>query len=110
MTGGPTMLATRPTARTTTCSVDGCERPPVARGWCHAHYDRWYHRGDAVPDVPIGSLSVRTPCAVDGCDRPIYSTESGLCKTHRNRQLANGTTDLVDEWFPGLPGNPWAGH
>lgn len=34
-----------------TCSVDGCERPHVARGWCKTHYDRWWR---------IGSLDLRT--------------------------------------------------
>lgn len=28
------------------CSIDGCERPTQARGWCHAHYQRWRTNGD----------------------------------------------------------------
>lgn len=28
-----------------TCEIDGCERQRHARGWCNAHYQRWYQRG-----------------------------------------------------------------
>ena len=31
-----------------TCSIDGCERPSRARGWCVAHWDRWHHHGDPL--------------------------------------------------------------
>lgn len=28
-----------------TCSVKGCDRPAVARGWCRRHYRAWNERG-----------------------------------------------------------------
>jgi len=28
------------------CSVEGCERPMLARTWCSMHYQRWKHTGD----------------------------------------------------------------
>lgn len=28
------------------CSVDGCEKPKVARTWCWMHYNRWRRYGD----------------------------------------------------------------
>jgi hypothetical protein len=29
-----------------TCSIDGCEVPAIARGWCRKHYYRWKRTGD----------------------------------------------------------------
>lgn len=31
-----------------TCSIDGCGKPKRKRGWCQAHYMRWYHHGDPL--------------------------------------------------------------
>lgn len=35
------------------CSVDGCDRQATRRGWCDAHYRRWYVHGDVRADEPI---------------------------------------------------------
>ena len=31
---------------TPTCSIDRCENPVQARGWCSKHYTRWYTHGN----------------------------------------------------------------
>ena len=31
-----------------TCSIDGCEKPHEARGWCRKHYSRWQTHGDPL--------------------------------------------------------------
>lgn len=31
-----------------TCSIDGCEKPSKARGWCDAHWQRWRKYGDPL--------------------------------------------------------------
>lgn len=42
-----------------TCTIEGCTREVVARGWCSAHYTRWKRYGD-----PEGSAEPRpTPIA-----------------------------------------------
>lgn len=35
------------------CSVELCERPIEARGWCGTHYARWRRTGGVEDDVPI---------------------------------------------------------
>lgn len=30
------------------CSIDGCDRPVDARGWCKAHWQRWRRHGDPL--------------------------------------------------------------
>lgn len=41
-----------------TCSVEGCERPVRARGWCPSHHARWLRHGDLMVDVPIGKVQI----------------------------------------------------
>ena len=73
------------------CSVDGCERPLRARGWCHLHYYRWRNKftGDLVSVrdglrwefpafVRVLNRAERTP---DGCwtlSGPLTSVGYGL--------------------------------
>lgn len=55
------------------CSVDGCERPTIARDWCWKHYREL--RGAAR-------------CKVDGCVNGVASW--GLCGTHYRRLRVHG--------------------
>jgi hypothetical protein len=60
------------------CSVDGCVRPVLARGWCRMHYQRWRrHR-----DVTKGPRDVAL-CAVEGCER--LAKIRGWCPRHYER-------------------------
>lgn len=34
------------------CSVEGCNRPYAARGWCGKHYLRWYKGKTLIPGPP----------------------------------------------------------
>lgn len=31
-----------------TCTIEGCDKPHIARGWCGMHYHRWERHGDPV--------------------------------------------------------------
>ena len=43
-----------------TCSIEGCEAPHKARGWCHRHYSSWWRCGDPdPPKLTLGEVLVR---------------------------------------------------
>lgn len=66
------------------CSVDGCDRDVVARGWCRRHYARWQRTGQ----LGARSWEHQSSCSVDGCDRS--SESGGYCSMHRWRIRAAG--------------------
>ncbi len=35
-----------------TCSIENCAKPSKHRGWCGAHYQHWYRKGDANYTAP----------------------------------------------------------
>lgn len=59
----------------TTCSIDTCERPRVARGWCRSHYARWDTTGDSRASVPIGTTH-RAP-AIQRLMRRVHLEDRG---------------------------------
>lgn len=59
-----------------TCSIDGCDKPHLARSWCGPHYRRWKRSGSTDAPPPR-----TTPdCTVGGC--PNIVNANGLCCTH----------------------------
>lgn len=69
------------------CTIEGCERPRHARGWCGTHYRRWARLG-AVELTPY----VTPQCLVDACGSP--SNSNGLCTLHYQRVRKYGTHEL----------------
>jgi hypothetical protein len=55
------------------CSVEGCDLKPHARGWCHKHYHRWRRYGDPLLRVNFppehGTIGMYTNhrCRCDAC-------------------------------------------
>lgn len=51
------------------CSIEGCEKPTYARGWCEKHWARWHRHGD-----PVGTAKERVKhgYAVHGRAIPEY--------------------------------------
>lgn len=65
---------------TRTCSVDGCERPFVARGWCNTHYRRWQQHGDVSVVRPLREPVSRPCLAGCGVEVPTSARSRGrLC-------------------------------
>lgn len=44
------------------CSVDGCDRRSVKRGWCSKHHQRWVNHGD--PEATVRTKSPKGYCCV----------------------------------------------
>lgn len=60
------------------CSIDGCDKPVRARGYCSVHYGRWHDHGDAEykrPHMWEGKI-----CSVEGCEKKAYCR--GYCVNH----------------------------
>lgn len=64
------------------CTIEGCHRPPYARGWCGMHYKRWLRSGSPIRGERPSS------CAVDACERPAKSR--GWCHAHYQRWRSTG--------------------
>ena len=50
-----------------TCSIAGCRRKYVARGYCGMHYKRWSTTGQLGPADLINKPPKGLVCQVDGC-------------------------------------------
>ncbi len=79
-----------------TCSIDGCDSPVKARGWCNTHYTRWSKYGDTSVIHSSGRKDAYrgTTCILDGCDKP----RAGLhrhCRMHRARIERHGDPNVV---------------
>lgn len=73
------------------CSIEGCEKPVQARGWCSMHYKRWEEHGD-----PLANFTrTRGECLVEGCSEPAHA--KGYCLVHYSRWRRSGDPEkLVD--------------
>ncbi len=80
------------------CSIEGCEKPQLARTWCGMHYARWSKHGD--PGIPTRHwVPAGTPCIYEGCDRPRRGY--GYCTTHYERFKKGGVENLDNARQPG---------
>ena len=79
------------------CTIEGCGKPILGRGWCAMHYARWQTYGDPLYKTrPYGWQS--ETCAVDDCDRPCHGL--GFCSMHYDRFKQYGeTTDSRERRF-----------
>lgn len=85
------------------CGVDGCNRRALHRGWCNAHYARWWATGD-LGNEPIRVYG-RAGCQVPDCDRAHFC--HGFCRPHYRHWKANGDPLVVGN--AGSAHHLWAG-
>jgi len=77
------------------CSIEGCDRPAMKRGWCATHYSRWHRTGDPAELTPVRTLyGPDDICAAEGCGRPPKT--KGWCKAHYARWLRDGGPGIHD--------------
>jgi hypothetical protein len=76
----------------TVCSVEGCEKPQVARGYCATHYARWRHWGN--PLQPPVRAPRPTACVVEGCGKRVSAR--GMCDMHLWRLKRYGSLELPE--------------
>jgi hypothetical protein len=74
----------------TGCSVEGCDGPHLAKGFCCLHYHRWKKSGSTEPSGVMFGKRPAKPCSVEGCDRHVSS--HGLCSVHWKRFARRGVT------------------
>lgn len=67
--GGWPILCERTDVAQRTCSIEGCERPHQARGWCPMHYARWKTHGDPMVAAPPKRKYGKFTCVMCGTQR-----------------------------------------
>lgn len=64
------------------CSISGCGKRHLARGYCRRHYSRWDRHGDPNYEPPVRL------CSVEGCER--LHDARGYCSKHLARVRTHG--------------------
>lgn len=68
------------------CSIEGCGRGHLARGYCQQHYHRWKRYGDPLH---VGRpFHPERLCGVRGCEGTHYGR--GWCQAHYRRWVESG--------------------
>ena len=96
------------------CTIDGCDRPAKARGWCGMHWKRWRRHGETGEAAPLRHKQDGV-CSAPDCRLPAHAFS--LCHTHYNRQTRFGRFHKVklpytareDEELLALPVYPRSG-
>lgn len=89
-----------PPQRFFACSVDGCTRPYLAKGYCRMHYWRWKKSGATGPVETVRILGRK--CSVEGCERKHVAF--GLCMMHRERKRRTGEVGPAEKLIGKHPG------
>lgn len=73
------------------CSIEGCGKNRIARGYCSAHYQRFKYGNGLNVAKPVVEKTIRGAdaiCVVAGCGK--RHNCKGYCKNHYNRFVSHG--------------------
>lgn len=70
-----------------TCSIDGCAKPVLRKGFCSPHYYRQYRA--AKKGLPYPLPPKPATCSVEGCDK--QRNPAGMCWMHYARKRRTGS-------------------
>jgi hypothetical protein len=92
------------------CSVEGCDRPAKARGWCGTHYSRWQRHGDLELRSQKGTRRAlrkddREASAALGHDRALRWFGLGTCEYEGCDQPAQDRHHVDDNPVNNDPAN-----
>lgn len=75
------------------CSIEGCDKHAVTRGWCPAHYQRWRQKGDAgaTPGRRGRHKAPAAKCSAPNCTKTAVTR--GWCPAHYQRWRQKGSID-----------------
>ncbi len=80
--------------KATTCRVEVCWEPVLARNLCKGHYSRWLRKGEDGLEAPLKYMSPRgtskLPCAAEACGNTVGRGGRGLCVGHYERWRKTG--------------------
>jgi len=76
------------------CTIEGCESPTIARGYCQTHYKRFRRYGDANFRIRIQAYTGELCKHPDGCER--NARKDGWCKMHYDRLRTRGELGPVE--------------
>lgn len=85
------------------CSIEGCEKKAISRGWCAKHYTLWQRHGD--PNYKK-SFKKDELCIVPNCGRSQKAKD--LCWTHYAKIRRSGTLDKINHTKEWGKKNGWA--
>ena len=79
------------------CSIPGCEKSVLARGWCGTHYRRWHTHGDpGTAELLHRGSNPAPPCSLLDCVEPAVS--NGMCHRHAENHRRYGHAEPVRDW------------
>lgn len=89
------------TDSTRVCSIHGCERHVVARGWCSTHWQRWQRNGDPLvtrPNYAQPAIDPWTRIDSSGGPDACWPWTHSFDPDGYGRQKIAGTTWIVPRW------------